>query len=102
MARPRKVTTERVQNEARALLLVLLEASRREVQTLHTGGQCPSAAMVSACTSLLKLADVQPEKDNKQLEKLRDGLAAKPARQQQQDTKASLLELYQHEATTNE
>lgn len=74
MARPRKVTKERVQNEARQLMLSLLQTTRREIDQGLANGVPPSAAMVSASTSLLKLAAVEFERDEKALAVMRQEL----------------------------
>lgn len=76
MARPRKVTKERVQNEARQLMLSLLQATRKEIDQALANETAPSAAMVSASTSLLKLAAVEFERDDKALTQLREELLA--------------------------
>lgn len=76
MARPRKVTKDRVQNEARQLMLSLLQTTRREIDQGLANAVPPSAAMVSAATSLLKLAAVEFERDEKSLAVMRQELFA--------------------------
>ena len=79
MARPRKVTKDRVQNEARQLMLSLLQATRREIDQSLANDVPPSAAMVSASTSLLKLAAVEFERDDKSLAAMRQELLSNNA-----------------------